>query len=135
MGPLHPTGGTTAHSPPTQRDQRSDQVHSGFQIQAIPPAAVIADTESPDGTARIQNLLSHRWLIEQGIAQPIRRGLLQARYVGKAKVQHQGIEASLVTNLVWRTDLMTGEPPSPVPRSPTQLLPLAPGVGYSALRP
>ena len=48
-------------------------------------------------------------MAEQAIARVMRRGLRQARYRGRRKVQFQALTAALITNLVRFTGLERGE--------------------------
>jgi transposase/IS5 family transposase len=71
---------------------------------------ILQAAREAEGTERVQKLLSLRWMVEQGIARLMCRGLRQARYVGKAKVQYQALAAALVTNLMKLANLRTGGP-------------------------
>ena len=80
---------------------------------------ILQAARTAEGTERVQELLSRRWMVEQGIARLMRRGLRQARYVGRAKVRYQALAAALVTNLVrLRNLMMTGDPAPSLAWSP-----------------
>lgn len=87
-----------------------------IQWHALEP--ILQAARAAEDTQRVQELLSHRWMAEQGIARLMRRGLRQARYVGKAKVGYQAIAAALVTNLVRLWNLLTGDPARSLAWSP-----------------
>ena len=71
---------------------------------------ILQAARAAEKTRRVQEVLSGRWKVEQGIARLMRRGLRQAHYVGQAKVRYQALAAALVTNLVRLTNVMTPEP-------------------------
>jgi transposase/IS5 family transposase len=79
-----------------------------IQWHALEP--ILQAARAAEKTQRVQELLSGRWKVEQGIARLMRRGLRQARYVGQAKVRYQALATALVTNLVRLTNVMTPEP-------------------------
>ena len=87
-----------------------------IQWHALEP--ILQAARAAEKTQRVQELLSGRWKVEQGIARLMRRGLRQARYVGQAKVRYQALATALVTNLVRLTNVMTPEPAPSLAWSP-----------------
>ena len=71
--------------------------------------SVLQAARAAEATERVQELLARRWMAEQAITRVMRRGLRQARYRGRRKVQFQALTAALITNLVRFTGLPQGE--------------------------
>jgi len=85
----------TRKDPAAMRDTGRGRSISWHALEGVLQAA--RRTEKTD---RVQDLLARRWIVEQGIARLMRRGLRQARYKGTHKVRFQAVTAALVTNLV-----------------------------------
>lgn len=89
---------------------RMRRTGSGRSVRWHALEPILQAARAAEKTQRVQDLLSERWKVEQGIARLMRRGLRQARYMGQAKVRYQALTAALVTNLVRLTNLMTQRP-------------------------
>ena len=74
--------------------------------------AVLQTGRAVAASPRGQALLALRPMIERRLALLMRRGLRQARYVGRAKVEFQGVATALVTNLRRLGTLFALSPPS-----------------------
>ena len=90
---------------------------------------VLQAARAAEATPGVQKLLGLRWMVEQGIAHLMRRGLRRARYRSTPKVRFQALMAALVTNLVRSRGLPS---PNPLLRSPVErgviLVPLVSGL-------
>ena len=85
----------TARAPETMR-----KTGKGRSIVCHALEHVLEAAREAQKTARVQGLLAHRWKVEQGIGHLMRRGLRQARYIGRRKTRFQAFTMGLVTNLV-----------------------------------
>lgn len=84
----------------------------GRQVRVHRLEAVLQTGRAVAASPRGQTLLALRPMIERRLALLMRRGLRQARYVGRAKVEFQGVATALVTNLRRLGTLFALSPPS-----------------------
>lgn len=90
----------------------------GRSVRWHPLEAVLQAARAAGASPRVQELLARRWKVEQVIGHLTRRGLRQARYVGRAKMQFQAVTTALVTNLVrWMGAIQHNRAPHPAMRT------------------
>jgi transposase/IS5 family transposase len=100
----------------------------GRSISLHPLEAVLQHAREIQRTERVQKLLGYRSVVERRISHLMGRGLRQARYRGRPKVQFQALATALVVNLVRMGALVTEKLGSSLgsrllPRSPLSAVP------------
>jgi transposase len=83
----------------------------GRSVAVHPLEVVLQRARAVERTPRIQALLKQRVAAERRLAHLMRRGLRQARYRGRAKVEFQALATALVVNLRRLGTLFIGAPP------------------------
>ncbi len=83
-----------------QKPEAMRRTGRGRSIGIHPLEAVLQRAREVQSTERVRKLLGHRPIVERRISHLAGRGLRQARYRGRAKVQFQALASALVVNLV-----------------------------------
>ncbi len=104
-----------------QRPEKMRQTGRGRSITLHALEAVLQHAREIQSTERVQKLLGYRPVVERRISHLTGRGLRQARYRGRAKVQFQALATALVVNLVRMGTLFTAQSGGPLLSSLLQL--------------
>jgi len=92
-----------------QKPEKMRRTGRGRSISLHALEAVLQHAREVQSTERVQRLLGYRPVVERRISHLTGRGLRQARYRGRAKVQFQALATALVVNLVRMGTLVTAK--------------------------